>query len=117
MKRTAIQKLQRKLGVKPSSDPDGVLAVLQIARRLYSEGDTAIYSVLDDALSLAAPKDKALAWWAAHRALHSCMPEGHLTLGSYATDASEQDVLAWFDAAIKRQGTMNVAVRKGKWNK
>lgn len=117
MKTSKLTKLKRTLGVKNTDDPDGVLAVLQIARRLVSEGDSAVYATLDDAIQLASPKDHALAWWAAHRALFSSLPSGFRTLGEFTHEADKEDLLKVFDRAINKQGTMNAAVRKGKWNK
>lgn len=109
-----IQRLRRKLGVKRTDDPDGVLAVLQVSRRLISEGDLAVYSVLMDAVRMAAPKDDAIAWWAAHYALTHQIPTGYRTLGEYCCVADQEKLLELFDAAIKNQGTLNVVVRKGK---
>jgi hypothetical protein len=111
-----IRKLKRRLGVKATNDPDGVMAVLQISRRLFSEGDSSVYSVLNESIPLAAPKDKALAWWAAHHALSANLPTP-MSLLEFETTASEEEVLAVFDAAIKNQGTMNATRLKGKWNK
>jgi len=112
-----IQRLKRKLGVKATSDPDGVLASLQIARRLVNEGDTAVYSVMDDATRLAAPKDHAIAWWAAHHALTSALPADAKSLGDFTIRASHEELVALFDTAIKNQGKMNAAMLKGKWAK
>lgn len=113
--RNQIQKLRIELGVKPTDDPDGVLALIQIARRLLAEeGSTFVYSALNDAAEMAYPKDAGRAWWAAHHALISAMPDGYKTLGDYVHggSASHEDVLALFDAAIKNQGTMNIATAK-----
>lgn len=107
-----IQKLKRKLGVKATTDPDGVMAVLQISRRLTAEGDTAIYGVMEDALSMSAPKDDAVAWWAAHHALSTALPEGYKSLGEFSVRASQEEMLALFDVAIKNQGTMNLYMAK-----
>lgn len=115
-----IQKLQKELGVKATDDPDGVIAVLMVARRLLQEdGNNYVYSALNDALPMAVPKDQGIAWWAAHHALASALPDGHKTLGGYVHDgkASHDDVLALFDRAIANQATMNAVVRKGKFNK
>lgn len=112
-----IQRLKRELGVKATNDPDGVMASLQIARRLINDGDTAVYSVMDDATRLAAPKDHAIAWWAAHHALISALPTGVKTLGQFSVQSSSEELVALFDTAIKNQGTMNAAIRKGKWAK
>ena len=108
-----IQKLKKQLGVKTTDDPDGVMAVLQIARRLISdEGDTAIYAVLDDAIRMAAPRDHAKAWWTAHYALQSQLPTGFQTLGEFSTQVSTESLVNLFDAAIRNQGTINLAVKR-----
>lgn len=118
MKERILQKLRRELGAKPTDDPEGVLAVLQVARRLLAEDGTRfVYSALNDAIPMAYPKDAGIAWWAAHHALCCALPDGHKTLGGYVHDgnASHEEVLALFDTAIKNQGTMNIA--KSKLNK
>jgi len=100
---------------KPLGDPGGVMATLQIARRLVSEwGNKAVYPALDEALPMAAPKDRARAWWAAHRFLLDAVPAGYADLSAYVmADTSHADVLALMDSAIKECGRQRLSgVRK-----
>lgn len=107
--RDRVKKLKKQLGVKKTDDPDGVMAVLQTARRIIAdEGDMAVYAVLDEAVDMAAPKDDAIAWWAAHYAILSQVPSQFRTVGDYAVRSSQEDLVALFDAAILAQGTMNI---------
>lgn len=104
-----VKKLKKQLGVKKTNDPDGVMAVLQIARRLIAdEGDMAVYAVLDEAVQMAAPKDDAIAWWAAHYAILSQVPYQFKTIGEYSAQAGHGNLVALFDAAILAQGKMNI---------
>lgn len=111
-----LEKIQRKRA-KRIGDPEGVLSTLQVARRLLSErGDKGVYPALDDSLSMSVPKDRARAWWAAHRALINALPGGHRTIGEFLwlSSTSVEDVLAVFDRAIKLQGEANIVQSKGK---
>lgn len=107
-----LRKLARKLGVKKTDDPEGVMAVLQVGRRLVQdEGYAPSEALLRAANQYAAPIDSGRAFWAAHYAL---------TMAGYsewmAMDAIEQaeiDVLVpIFDAAIRAQGQMNLKVKR-----
>lgn len=102
---------------KRMGDPDGVMATLQIARRLLSERtDKGVYPALDEGLDLAAPKDRSRAWWAAHRAVIDALPEGFTTIGDFTmlSGTSTDDVLAVFDRAILAHGQKVALQAKGK---
>ena len=93
------------------------MATLQIARRLLSErGDKGVYPALDSALDFAEPKDRARAWWAAHRAVIDSLPAGCKTVADFTwlSSTTTEDVLAVFDAAILLQGRKNAMQAKGK---
>lgn len=93
------------------------MATLQVARRLLSErGDKGVYPVLDSALDMASPKDRARAWWAAHRAVIDSLPAGYKTVADFTwmSSTSNEDVLAVFDRAILLQGQKNALQAKGK---
>lgn len=86
-----IKRSQRTLGAKVTDDPDGVLAVLQTARRLLADGGELFkdgwhekqrskkptrYSAmgaLRSAADLTHPKDRSQAIWTAQYALQSAM--------------------------------------------
>lgn len=86
-----VRKLERELGARVTGDPDGVLAVLQIARRLLAEGVDLVkdawcekqsrnkptkYSVLGAlraAVDLAHPRDRHRALGAAQHALQGAL--------------------------------------------
>lgn len=126
-----VRRLARKLHVSPTHDPDGVTAVLQIGKRLISEGwiqgttkvqdpetgKTSYCSLgaLDAAVPMAAPKDATRAWWGAHRALTGALPPGFASISDHNDDENTQreDVAAvWHKAGIN-QGAVNVLVAKG----
>lgn len=114
---TKLRRLQRKAGAHAPGDPDGVLATLQIARRLLKErGNKAIYPALDEALEKSDPTDRARAWWTAHRAIVNALPDGFRTLGDYTDldSTTVEDVDAVLLSAIRNQGMLNVALAKGK---
>lgn len=101
---------------KRMGDPDGVMATLQGARRLLVErGDKGLYPVLDGAVEIAVPKDRARAWWSAHRALINALPSGYRTMGDYLmmSGTTHDDVLAVFDRAIAVQASANAYQAKG----
>lgn len=143
-----LKRVERKAGAKATGDPDGVLAVLQTARRLLADGgelckDTwqerrgtkksTIYSALGAlraGVDLAHPLDRSRAAWAAQAALQSALnkdksaPNGiaHLpvpviTRWESHPDTTLVDVLRVYDAAIKAQGTVNIAQSKAKGRK
>jgi hypothetical protein len=94
-----VKRLSRQLGVKPTVDPDGVIAVLQVARRLVKDtGAGVVEALLDAADRFAAPKDPVIAFWTAHYA--------------YSSSKSGDAVGALEDAA-DRQGRMNQFMKKG----
>lgn len=102
---------------KRCGDPDGVMAVLQIARRLLSErGDNNVYGALDEAIDLAAPRDQSRAWWAAHRRVVDCLPAAWRgsNIGLFAESASHDEVLEVLAEAIREQGRANIVAAKGK---
>lgn len=93
------------------------MAVLQITKRLLSErGEKRVYPALDEALDLAAPKDRARAWWSAHRAIRHALPLGYQTIGDYTNMSSttSEDVIEVVSQAILSQGRDNIKVAKGK---
>lgn len=112
----SVKELFKGKQVKRLGDPEGVMAVLQIARRLLKErGDGAVYVALDEALDLAAPKDRARAWWAAHRMVVRSLPAGTASIGDFeATSPSSDDVLELMAVAIRKQGVLNIQAAKGK---
>lgn len=110
-------KLLTKFRNKRIGDPDGVIAVLQIAKRLLSErGDGNLFAALDEALDMAAPKDMARAWWAAHRVIRMSLPNGYDNIVSFSTSDSVDagKVMDVLDAAILLQGRANIQQSKGK---
>lgn len=110
-----ISKLERKFGAKKTDDPDGVMAVLQIAKRLLSErGNKDIYIALDEALDMAVPKDRARTWWGAHRAIVHALPDGFLTIGDYTilSGTTSDDVVRLLERAVLAQGSVNLAGAK-----
>lgn len=126
-----VRRLARKLHARPTNDPDGVTAVLQIGKRLVSEGwvqgldkridpETGKSSycsegALKAAVTMAAPKDELRAWWGAHTALHGALPVGFVTLDHHNDhpDTHREDVVALWNRAGINQGKLNVAVAKG----
>ena len=98
-----IRKLSRELGAKPTPDPDGVIAVLQVGRRLIKDNGLPPEEALLQAADLyASPKDPVIAFWTAHYAYASA---------DLSTDSS--DPLAVMDKAISNQGLVNQLVKKG----
>ena len=112
-----FSRLERKFGAKKTDDPEGVMAVLLVGKRLIGErNDKSVYVALDEALDLSAPKDRARAWWAAHRALRHALPAGFTTIGEYAMvdSTTTEDCVELFTRAILAQGSVNQIVAKGK---
>lgn len=98
---------KRKTGTKTLGDPEGVMATLQVARRLIAEwGNTAVYPALEEALPMSAPKDRGRAWWGAHREVNRALPAGYSNVGDWllASPRTHAEVLSVFDAAIKAYG-------------
>lgn len=113
-----VNKLFRNARKKRSGDPDGIMAVLQITRRLLGEsGDTAVYTAMDEAVELAAPKDSTRAWWGAHREIVAAMPPGYTTIGEFIAHkhTSHDEVLQVLDKACQELGRRNAEAKKGKW--
>ena len=126
-----VRRLARKLHVRPTDDPDSVTAVLQIGKRLISEGWTqgvnraqepetgkvsyCSLGALDAAVPMAAPKDAVRTWWAAHRALTGALPSGFRDIAAHNDDINTQreDVAAVWHTAGINQGALNVFVAKG----
>jgi hypothetical protein len=111
-----LRRLSRKNGVKVTSDPAGVVATLQIAKRLVGERkDKALYLALDEALEMAAPKDRAQTWWASHRAVVGQLPSGFTSIDQFTKsgDTSVEDVLDLLSRAVKNQGEVNLVAAKG----
>jgi hypothetical protein len=121
VKHDKIKRLERKLGVRATPDPEGVMGLLQITRRYVTETNEAfIYSFLNEALEAAVPNNPAVAWWTAHHAIVGALPEGYTTIGHFVADEQNvklEDVVALLDRAIKNQGTINIAVSKRKGRK
>lgn len=93
------------------------MAVLQITKRLLTErGDKRVYPALDEALDLAAPKDRARAWWSAHRAIRHALPAGYRAIGDYTdlSSTTSEDVIGVVSQAILSQGQDNIKAAKGK---
>ena len=86
-----MKRLARKLGVKPTNDPDGVIAVLEIGKRFVKEGQDPYEAILSASNDYAAPKDSARAFWAAYHAL-----------STHNWD---------FEEAVKAQGKMKQAMK------
>lgn len=109
-----LRRLSRKLGAKKTDDKDGVLATLQIARRLIQDEGYAASEALNLAADkYAAPIDKSRAFWAAHYALTRAARDEWPILD--LLDAAGVDVLLpILDAAIKHQGEMNMKAKKAK---
>lgn len=87
-----------------TGDPDGLLATLQISRRLVNESLKAgepitIRDAVDEAVKLSSPKDEARTWWAAVRVL----------LRNAEAGKSILNVLA---DACEAQGRMNAQIKK-----
>lgn len=94
-----IKHLSRKLGANPTTDFDGVVAVLSIARRLVKEqGIDEIAALNSAADNYASPKDKTRAFWSAHKAFSN----------------TSGDTLDRFDEAVAAVGLVNALVKKGK---
>lgn len=119
----------RKNKASVTSDPDGVTATLQIAARLVTTGWTQgrrhelgddgvhsydIYGALDEAVTMAAPKDIARTWWAAHRVLNAGLPDGfdNLILFNDDDDQTAAKVNEFILDAGKRHGTVALAQAK-----
>lgn len=109
-----LRRLSRKLGAKKVDDSDGVLATLQIARRLIQDEGYAASEALNLAADkYAAPIDKSRAFWAAHYALTMVSRRYWSTMRSF--DEAPVDLqLPAFDDAIKHQGEMNMKAKKEK---
>ena len=91
------------------------MATLQIAKRLLSErNDKGIYPALDEALEMSAAKDRARAWWAAHRAIVDALPDGFSTIGDYTmlSGTTVEDCEELLARAILAQGSANLAQTK-----
>jgi hypothetical protein len=88
------------LGARKSADPDGVIATLEIARRLISENPelTVEGALLEAADKFASPKDPAKAFWTAYHAF------------SAADTSDAQEALK---LAADHQGQVNQLVKKG----
>lgn len=110
-----MTRFKKKRDLRPS-DPDGILAVLQVSRRLLGERkDKSLYAVLDEALELAAPADPAKAWWAAHRRVARSMPPG-MSVDDYLRSGSSthESLMEVLSNAIRAQGLVNLQAAKGK---
>ena len=142
-KQAKAKRLERQLGARMTDDPDGVMAVLQTARRLLSDGGElfkdgweeqrprkkpTVYSfmgALRRAVDLAHPKDRSRALWAAQHALQGAVEKdptkdngiAHvdkpvITRWESHPKTTLNDALRVYDAAIKSQGTVNLAQKK-----
>lgn len=87
-----------------TGDPEGVMATLQVARRLVAEKQYSATDALKKAADeFAAAKDPARAFWRALYVLGKASPVPAAQL-----DARDVDkVVPWFDAAIALQGAEN----------
>lgn len=106
--RSKLRRLGRKLKVHQTPDPDGVIAVLSIARRLVKEHGLYPSEALDKAAEkYAAPIDHGRSFWAAHYALA-------MTTDPLKLDKIEDIdlLLGLFDEAIQKQGEMNLKARR-----
>lgn len=109
---TDLKRLARKLGVRKSDDPEGSIAVLQVARRLVQDhGYTAVHALNESADKYAAPIDPSRAFWAAHYALTTAGLRSGLKY-SEISDAEIDVLLPIFDQAIQNQGKMNMEAKK-----
>ena len=91
--------MARKVGAKAVRDTDGVIAVLQVARRIVKDaGRDPVEALMVAADDMASPKDNVRAFWAAHYAW---------------TNGVGDTELDRFDDAIRSQGVVNELVRKG----
>ncbi|WP_141564277.1 hypothetical protein [Mycolicibacterium palauense] len=88
-----------------TSDPDGLLAALNIAKRLMVEEKLSFLQALDKALPRAGAVDEERTWWSAYKAVARHIPNG--------SDASSESVLAILADTIRDQGTINRAQQKG----
>jgi hypothetical protein len=92
-----VKRLSKQVGARPVRDTEGVIAVLQIARRLVKDaGKDPVEALTVAADEMASPVDNARAFWAAYRAL-----------------AGRGVGVEAFDEAIKAQGLVNALVKKG----
>ncbi|OQW34541.1 MAG: hypothetical protein A4E20_11005 [Nitrospira sp. SG-bin2] len=108
----SLRQIARKLGGKRTPDPEGAIAVLQIARRLVKDhGFKAIEALNEAAEKYASPIDPAKAFWAAHYTLTTAgARKGY---GYFEVCEAEIDVLLpIFDAAIQSQGATNLKAKK-----
>jgi hypothetical protein len=142
-----IVRLERRLGARVTDDPDGVLAVLQTARRLLAEGGSlhkgdgwweksskatryTIIGALRHGVDLAHPRDRARAFNAAQHAVQGALnadktaelgmahlPQPVITRWETNPASTLEDALRIMDAAIKNQGKVNLAVNKAKGRK
>lgn len=102
---------------KHIGDPDGTMAVLQIAKRLVTDREESnLYAALDEALDMAAPKDAARAWWSAHRVIRRSLPDRFDNILDFSCDSTVtvEEILEVLEAAILAQGTANIRQAKGK---
>lgn len=94
-----LRRLSKQTGAKPIADTEGVIAVLQVARRLVKDaGMEPVEALREAADNFASPKDPVRAFWAAYFAW---------------SNGSGDTPLDVFDDAIRSQGLVNQAVRKG----
>lgn len=96
-----LRRLSKQTGAKPIADTEGVIAVLQVARRLVKDAGMGPVEALREAADeFASPKDPVRAFWAAYKVFAHHHPRGLSDVGT-------------LDEAIKAQGLVNQLVRKG----
>jgi hypothetical protein len=99
-----LRRIARKNKSVLTDDPDALLSVLQITKRLVleakqSDGSLSIMDALAKALPMSSPKDQARTWWSALRVLHR-------------NASQEKSSLAILADAIAAQGKTNAAIKK-----
>jgi hypothetical protein len=101
---TDLKRAARKSNAVLTDDPEGLLATLQITKRLITEGraqgeNYSIYTAMNTAVGMAAPKDEARTWWKAMRVIIRNTESGKSSLAILAD-------------AIQGQGRVNALITK-----
>jgi hypothetical protein len=99
-----LRRIARKNNAVITSDPDGLMATLQVVKRLISESTNGVHltimEALDKAVPMAAPKDPVRAWWAALKVI-------------FRNTTADKSTLQILSDAIAGQGRTNIYAAKG----
>lgn len=106
-----MKSLQRKLKAKLSGDPEGVLAALQVTKRLVKEGNSLLDAMDKACFEMSAAKDPARVWWAVSHVIAAHIDDSE---ASWWVTLNRQMLLDTLDRAILHQGQLNAAAAKAK---